>query len=169
MCRERERERRTLTRVFLDELVDMDPGAGAPSVKHDPIENSSHVDRRGGFRYMLEHLRRAVGLRCRMHDFRHRMENLWYGVDDLGCRMEDLRDHGKSRDTGLRDLRHRVGDLRKEVFPVGGVLPVAVIGGDVPVVPVVSRLGEEASSQEADIKREEQAWRGHCFHSRREE
>ncbi len=118
----------------------MDPAACAPSVKHDPVENPAHVDRGGGFNHRVVNLRWVVRLRCGMHDFGHRVESLWNGVDDFRCRVEHLGDLGVGRHAGLRDFRHRVGDLREEVFRVGGVLPVAVEVGDVAVVPVVSRL-----------------------------
>lgn len=80
--------------------------------------------------------------------------------------MEHLGDQGVDRLTPLWDYRLRVGDLREEVLRVGRVLPVAVDVGDVAVVPVVSRLHYEAPSQEPQGESEEQARRGHCFHSR---
>lgn len=40
----RERASGALTRVFLDEFIDVDPGACAPGVKHDPMENTAGVD-----------------------------------------------------------------------------------------------------------------------------
>lgn len=73
----RERESGALTRVFLDELIDVDPAARAPSVKHDPVENPAGVDGGGGFNHRMENLSSVVGLRCRMHDFGHRVESLW--------------------------------------------------------------------------------------------
>lgn len=138
--RGRERQAVTLTRIFLDELIDVDPAACAASVKHDPVENTVRVDRGEGFSHRPVNFRWAVRLGCRMHDFGHRGDSVRYRVDDFRCRLEDLRDHGVGRRAGLRDFRHRVGDLREEVFRVGRVLPVAVEVGDVAMVPVVSRL-----------------------------
>lgn len=141
---EREREggrgNRALTGVFLNELVDMDPGACAPSVKHDPIENATRVERRGPLRRVITRRMRVVPLRCRVHDFGHRVESFWYGVGDFRCRVEDLGDLRVGRHTGWRDFRHRVGYLGEEVLRVGGVLPVAVEVGDVAMVAVVGRL-----------------------------
>lgn len=129
-----------LTGVFLDELVDVDPAAGAPGVEHDPVEDPGQVDGGGGFGHRLVNLRWVVGLRCGMHDLGHRVESLGYGVNDFRRRVEHLGDLGVGRHAGLGRRGRRVGDLGEEVFRVGGVLPVAVEVRDVTVVPVVSRL-----------------------------
>lgn len=83
--------------------------------------------------------------------------------------MEDFGDLGVGRHAGLRGFTHRVGDLREEVLRVGRVLPVAVEMGDEAVVPVVSCLRYEAPCQKPKGQSEEQARRGHRYHSQREE
>lgn len=57
---EKEREK-TLTWVFLDKCIDVDPGACAPSIEHDPIESAAEVDRMGDLK---QDLRQDFG-----HDF----------------------------------------------------------------------------------------------------
>lgn len=135
MCKKRESE--ATTWVFLNEFVDVDPGAGAAGVKHDPIEHPAGVDGGGGFRDGLVNLRLGVSLRGRMQDVGYRVENLWY---DFRCQVDDFGNLRVGRHAGLRDFGNRVGDLREEVVRVGGGLPVAVKVGDVAVVPVVSRF-----------------------------
>lgn len=134
----------------------MDPGAGAPSIKHDPVKNPTVTISVGDLQHVM-------GLRCRMHDFGHRVESLWDSVDNFGRRVEHLWHLGVGRVAGLRDFGRRVCDVGKEVFCVGGGLPVAEEVWDVAVVAVVGRLGEEAPSQEPQT--EDEGLLGHCVQS----
>jgi len=163
------RESGAITRVFLDELIDVDPAAGAAGVKHDAIEHPAGVDRGGGFAHRLERLRWPVRLRGGMHDSGHRVESLLYRVEFFRFPVQHLGHLGVSLQAGLRrDLRLRVGDLREEVGRVGRVVPVPVPveAGDVAVGPVVGRLRHEARRQKPHGQSEEQARSGHCLHER---
>lgn len=70
-----------------------------------------------------------------MYHFWHRVERFREGMDGLGRRVEDLWYAGVGGRTG-----RGVGRLGQVVLTVGRVVPVAVIDGDVAVVPVVGRL-----------------------------
>lgn len=150
----------TLTGILLNELVDVDPGAGAPSIKHDPVKNPTIAMSvwGGGFG---DGLQVPMRLKCWMHDFGHRVESLWDCVDNFGRRVEHLGNLGVGRDAGLRDFG--VSDVGEEVFCIGGGLSVAEEVGDVAVVAVIRRLGEEAPSQEP--KSEDEGLLGHHFQS----